>query len=73
MKQAATAQLLSDGRHPFGRGADGRERSVWGQDSRKVFLSNSVEVRDRIVYVELNPEKEGKRRQTWPFVILYTG
>jgi hypothetical protein len=59
MKQAATAQLLADGRHPFGRGADGREPSVWGQDSRKVFLSNSVEVRDRIVYVELNPEKEG--------------
>jgi REP element-mobilizing transposase RayT len=72
LKQAATAQLVADGRHPFVRNADGKLPSVWGQDFRKVFLFTPDEVLDRIGYVESNPEKEGKRRQRWPFVIPYT-
>jgi hypothetical protein len=73
LKQAATAQLLAEDRHPFGRGSDGRVPSVWGQDFRKVFLSTRDEVVGRIGYVDENPEKEGKRRQQWSFVIPYDG
>jgi REP element-mobilizing transposase RayT len=71
LKQAATAQLVADGRHPFVRNSDGKLPSAWGQDFRKVFLFKPDEVFDRIRYVESNPEKEGKRRQRWPFVIPY--
>jgi REP element-mobilizing transposase RayT len=73
LRQAATARLVADGRHPFERGPDGRLPSVWGQDCRKVFLFAPDEVRGRIGYVEKNPEREGKRRQRWPFVIPYPG
>ena len=71
LKQAATARLLADGRHPFTRDENGRLPSVWGQDFRKVFLYTAAETVDRIGYVERNPEKEGKRRQNWPFIIPY--
>src|SRR5947209_5032303 len=73
LKQAATARLEADGRHPFARGADGKLPSAWGQDFRKIFLFTPDEVRRAIQYVEDNPLHEGKRRQHWPFVIPYPG
>jgi len=68
LRQAATTQLLKDGRHPFVRGADGRLPSVWAQDFWKVFLFTEDDIAREIDYVEQNPVKEGKPRQTWPFV-----
>ena len=37
----------------------------------KVFLYTPDEVRGRIDYVEANPMKEGKPRQSWSFVTVY--
>jgi REP element-mobilizing transposase RayT len=73
LRQAATARLLEDGRHPFAeqRAPNGRLPSVWGQDFRKVFLYTPEEIRQRIKYVEENPLKEGKPRQKWSFVVAY--
>jgi REP element-mobilizing transposase RayT len=73
LKQGATARLLEDGRHPFAhlRKTNGDVPSVWAQDFHKVFLYTVEEVLDRILYVEENPEREGKPRQTWSFVTPY--
>ena len=71
LKQAGTARLLADGLHPFTREPNGKMPSVWGQDFRHVFLFTTDEVIGRIRYVEANPTKDGKRRQSWPFVVPY--
>jgi REP-associated tyrosine transposase len=73
LRQAATAQLLEDGLHLFAeqRRPSGSLPSVWGQDFRKVFLFTPADICGRIEYVEENPEKEGKPRQQWSFVIPY--
>jgi hypothetical protein len=73
LEQAATNHLLADGRHPFTdrRLASGWLPSVWAQDFWKVFLFAREEVREKILYVEENPVKEGKRRQRWSFVVPY--
>jgi REP element-mobilizing transposase RayT len=70
LRQGATRQLLTDGRHPFAaqRSSSGRLPSVWAQDFWKVFLFTSEEICQRIAYVEENLLKEGKRRQHWSFV-----
>jgi REP element-mobilizing transposase RayT len=73
LKQAASLRLLADGLHPFGRGPDGQLPSAWEQDFRKIFLFTPGDVLRSIKYVEENPEKDGKRRQRWPFVIPYVG
>jgi REP element-mobilizing transposase RayT len=75
LRQAATARLLADGRHPFAdqRSPTGRLPSVWAQDFRKMFLFTPEDIQRCIRYVEDNPLKEGKRRQQWAFVIPYDG
>jgi REP element-mobilizing transposase RayT len=69
-RQAATARLLEDGRHPFAnqRTVKGRLPSIWGQDGWKVFLFTMDEICERIRYVEENPVKEGKPSQHWSFI-----
>jgi REP element-mobilizing transposase RayT len=69
-RQAATTQLLDDGRHPFAaqRSARGRLPSVWGQDFWKVFLYEPEDVGRAVRYVEENPPKEKLPHQTWTFV-----
>jgi REP element-mobilizing transposase RayT len=71
LRQAATKQLLADGRHPFAdlRSPTGRLPSVWAQDFWKVFLYTEADVLSAITYVEANPGKECKRPQKWSFVI----
>jgi len=73
LRQAATSQLLEERLHPFAekRCANGTLPSVWGQDFWKVFLYTADDVYRAIEYVEVNPVKEGKKRQTWPFVVPY--
>jgi REP element-mobilizing transposase RayT len=69
LRQAATRELLADGRHPFAdQRSGGRLPSVWAQDFWKVFLDDEEAIRRTIAYVEENPVREGKRRQAWPFV-----
>lgn len=69
LRQSATERLLSDGLHPFERDTSGRLPSVWAQDFWKVFLFKDDDIRRAVRYAEDNPEKEGKRRQRWSFVI----
>ncbi len=39
----------------------------------KVFLDTEEAIEDAIRYVEDNPEKEGKPKQSWPFVTPFAG
>jgi REP element-mobilizing transposase RayT len=48
-----------------------KERPVWARGCWKVFLNTDKEFMRAIEYVINNPEKEGKKRQTWPFVCGY--
>jgi REP element-mobilizing transposase RayT len=47
------------------------ERSPWADKGWNVFLDNEAAVRRAIGYVEQNPEREGKRRQTWRCVVPF--
>ncbi|HTW95909.1 MAG TPA: hypothetical protein VMD30_13995 [Tepidisphaeraceae bacterium] len=69
LKSAATRRLAGAGLHPFGVGAT---QSPWARGCWKVFLNESKDVRRAIAYVENNPLKEGKRRQKWSFVTLFS-
>lgn len=70
LKGAATRQLVAEGIHPFGHLAesDGQPPKCWSRGEWSVFLDAPHDIRRSIRYVEDNPPKEGKRRQTWPFV-----
>jgi REP element-mobilizing transposase RayT len=49
--------------------ADGRP--VWGAHGWNVRLESLADVERAIEYVKINPEKEGKRRQRWGFVVPF--
>ncbi|HEX8914801.1 MAG TPA: transposase [Humisphaera sp.] len=73
LKGAATNRLTQTGLHPLAeyRTKDGKVPSPWAQKAWKVFLDSDGDVYRAIKYVEDNPEKEGKRRQKWSFVLPY--
>ncbi len=75
LKGAATERLKAEGLHPFGHLADetGDVPKCWQKGEWKVYLFDPAGVRGRIQYVEDNPLKEGKRKQTWSFVVTYSG
>jgi REP element-mobilizing transposase RayT len=75
LKGAATHRLLEEGLHPFGhaRRPNGRPPQCWGVGSWNVFLDTPAMVREKVTYVEDNPLKEGKPRQSWSFVVPYEG
>ena len=62
MKGAATRRLVEERIHPF----DGKEK-CFARGEWKVYL-DPEDVDRAIRYVENNPLKENKPRQTWPFV-----
>jgi REP element-mobilizing transposase RayT len=72
LKGTATEQLTAEGIHPFGDMKDkySRPPKCFARGEWKVYL-DPPDVPRAIRYVEGNPEKEGKRRQRWPFVIPY--
>ncbi|MHC4661668.1 MAG: transposase [Planctomycetota bacterium] len=47
------------------------KKSIWARGSWKVFLYRDKDVKRAIDYVVMNPKKEGKKVQTWPFVMNY--
>jgi REP element-mobilizing transposase RayT len=49
------------------------EHPVWGGPGWKVFLDHPDAIRRIIRYIEENPVKIGRPRQTWPFVSDYDG
>jgi REP element-mobilizing transposase RayT len=75
LKGAATHRLIAEELHPFGhlRTAIGLPPKCWQRGQWAVYLDSHVAIRREIKYVEENPEKEGKPRQRWPFVVPYEG
>jgi REP element-mobilizing transposase RayT len=68
LKREAALRLLAENLHPFARDNGGKLPSCWAENAWCVYLDEERDVRRAIRYVELNPEKEGKRRQRWSFV-----
>jgi REP element-mobilizing transposase RayT len=70
LKTRATQQLIAENLHPFSQFQNANKRipSVWVQHGWKVFLDSFEDIERAIRYVEGNPVKEGKRKQTWSFV-----
>lgn len=73
LKGAASRQLEAEGIHPLRdyRQESGSLPSPWASKSWKVFLDSHDDVRRAIKYVEDDPVKEGKRRQSWSCVTPY--
>jgi len=70
LKREAALQLLTEDLHPFQqlRAQSGKLPSCWAENCWRVYLDEISDVQRAIRYVEHNPLKEGKRRQTWSFV-----
>ncbi len=66
---AASRQLSNDRLHPFASSAVEGERlpKIWARGQWKVFLNSEADTSRAVRYVQHNPLKEGKRRQTWGF------
>ena len=73
LKGAATRSLNAEGIHPLAsfKRAGVRAPKCWGRGQWKVYLDPD-DVERAIVYVQNNPLKEGKKKQTWSFVSPYT-
>jgi REP element-mobilizing transposase RayT len=73
LKGEATKQLKKDSLHPQQSYADknGKLPSVWAEKQWCVFLECADAVECAVQYVEENPVKEGKPKQTWSFVTPY--
>jgi len=71
LKAKATMQLRNEGLHPLAGYADrkGGIPTPWTEEGWNVFLDDQPGIDRAIAYVERNPEKEGKRRQQWSFVV----
>jgi REP element-mobilizing transposase RayT len=73
-KQDATEALTRAGVHPLGRfSEEGKPPTPWTRKGWKVFLDEPEDILRARRYVEENPIKEGKRPQSWSFVIPYHG
>ena len=72
-KGELTKALLDAGLHPFeDRVAKGdRPPPCFGRKWWTVYIDNEDHLRQAIAYVEANPEKEGKPRQTWDLIVPY--
>ncbi|MSU80253.1 MAG: hypothetical protein EXS16_19445 [Gemmataceae bacterium] len=72
LKGAATEALVAASIHPFGEiiEKNGRHPKCFARGEWKVFLEVD-DIPRAIGYVEENPEKEGKPRQTWTFETPY--
>ena len=75
LKGEATRQLRADSLDPMSAYArqSQRPRSPWARNEWKEFLDTEEAVENAIHYVEENPLKEGKPRQTWSFVEPFRG
>ena len=75
LKGAATREIKESNLHPLAgfEKPDGKIPPMWAGNQWKVYLDDEAAIDEAINYVELNPEKEGKPRQTWSFVTPFTG
>lgn len=70
LRAAATRALNQAGCHPLEGYVDrqGRTPKPWADGQWKVYLDQTADIIRAINYVEQNPEKEGRPRQSFPFV-----
>jgi len=75
LKGAATRQLIEDRCHPLAAYAAPGQRppSMWARRRWKVYLDSDEAIEEAIAYVNENPIREGKPRQTWSWVTPYRG
>ncbi|MCC7476365.1 MAG: hypothetical protein IT425_13305 [Pirellulales bacterium] len=74
LKGEATKELIAESLHPLAAHVvRGRTPSPWAAKQWKVYFDAEVAIEAAIEYVEANPEKEGKPRQSWPFVSPFAG
>jgi len=75
LKARATQQLSQQGLNPLAayRQANGTIPSPWCRNCWKVCVYSQRHLREAIKYVEENPLKEGKPRQSWSFVRPHGG
>lgn len=75
LKGAATKQLKSESHHPRAGLEDGNGKlpPIWAENHWKVYLDSEEAIENAIHYVEENPGKEGKPRQTWSCVRRFAG
>ena len=75
LKGAATTELINVNRHPLAAFAKPGERPprMWAEHEWKVYLDSEESIENAIRYVEENPEKEDKPRQSWRFVTPFAG
>lgn len=74
LKGDATKALTAASLHPLASHTlSGKTPSPWGKGQWKVYLDDAQAIESAINYVEANPEKEGKPRQTWSFVTPFAG
>jgi REP element-mobilizing transposase RayT len=73
LKVKASSQLNAEHRHPLGMLTDRRGSlpTPWAAKCWKCFLDDNADIARAIRYVEENPAKEGKRRQSWSFVVRW--
>ncbi len=71
LKGEATKHLRADGLHPLATFPG--PPSPWARNAWHVYLDSPQRVAAAVAYVLENPVREGKRRQTWPFVTPFTG
>lgn len=75
LKGAATSQLIEDNNHPLTIYAQPNKPPprMWAEHEWKVYLDSDEAIDNAVVYVEQNPEKEGKPKQSWKFVTPFAG
>ena len=75
LKGAATSEMIKAGNHPLVEFANPGERPprMWSAHEWAQYLDSEEAIDQAIRYVEENPEKEGKRRQSWSFVTPFAG
>jgi REP element-mobilizing transposase RayT len=75
LKGAATRQIDQADLHPLAeyRFDNGKLPSMWASKQWIHYLDSEEAVLNAIRYVENNPVKEGKKKQTWSFVTPFEG
>lgn len=75
LKGGASAQLRTEGIHPFQDEPlpNGRSPSMWGRGEWKIFIGDGdvPTLLEKIDYTERNPLRSGRPRQYWAFVTPY--
>jgi REP element-mobilizing transposase RayT len=75
LKGAATRKVIEEGMHPLAGHAKKNERPprMWASREWTTYLDSEEAIESAIHYVEENPVRENKPRQTWSWVTPFAG